>query len=72
MRDHPEHGRGMIGGAWDTDLTRTTSRSDWKQAWTRMLEDPVINATRDKYGSDQNLLNRYPVQNFEIFFIGNK
>ena len=57
---------GMLGGAWDTDLTGTDSRLHWKQGWTKMLEDPVIYATMEKHGSDQDLLNRYPMKNSNI------
>ena len=59
MRDHPQHTIGMLGAAWDTDLTRKKSRLRWKQAWSRMLKDPLAYAARNKHGSDQTLLDRY-------------
>ena len=58
MRDHPLHRIGMLGAAWDTDLTRENSRKGWSDAWKRMLKDPLINAKRDKHGPDQFLLQR--------------
>ena len=61
MRDHPQHTIGMLGAARDTDLTRKKSRLRWKQAWSRMLKDPLAYAARDKHGSDQTLLDRYQI-----------
>ena len=58
MRDHPQHTIGILGAAWDTDLTRENSRKGWSDAWKRMLKDPLINAKRDKHGPDQFLLQR--------------
>ena len=63
MRDNPWHNIGMLGGAWDTDLTRETSRKGWRDAWNEMMKDPLINATRDKNGPDQLLLNRHVWRN---------
>ena len=58
MRDHPQHTIPILAGTWDTDLTRKKARSSWKQAWRKMLKDPLAYAARDKHGSDQFLLER--------------
>ena len=58
MRDNPQHGTGMLGGCWDTDLTRKQARVEWKNAWTRMFQDPLLYAGRDKVGPDQTILER--------------
>ena len=58
MRDHPEHTASMLGGSWDTDMTRKQVRVEWKNAWTRIFQDPLLYAGRDKNGPDQAILER--------------
>ena len=66
MRDHPNHGIGLMGGSWGTDMTRNVSdskgnvisaRRAWKIAWKYMLKDNDIHAKRNaKGGPDQDIL----------------
>jgi hypothetical protein len=66
MRDHPQHTIGMLGAAWDADLNRKNSREYWKEAWEKMMKDPLIYAAREKHGSDQFLLQRLAKVNIFI------
>ena len=65
MRDHPGHGTGLLAGLWGTDLTRDMfdstgtkhkARRAWKWTWKHMLKDKHIHARRNRYGSDQSIL----------------
>ena len=67
MRDHPGHGIGMVGATWGTDLTRTvldskkqkfTGRQAWKWSWKHMLKDKKVHARRDRWGPDQDILEK--------------
>ena len=58
MRDHPQHTIGMLGAAWDADLSRNNSRKYWMNAWKSMLKDPLAYSSRDKHGPDQSLLEK--------------
>ena len=58
MRDHPQHTIGMLGAAWDADLTRKHSREYWKEAWHKMVKDPLLYTGRGSHGADQFLLQK--------------
>ena len=67
MRDHPQHGVGLVGASWGTDLTRNVSdskgnkvsaRQAWKIAWKYMLNDKEIHAKKNRWGPDQDILTR--------------
>ena len=48
----------MLAGAWDTDLTRSNARLDWKVAWNKMLHNPLLYAGRDQHIPDQQILEK--------------
>ena len=58
MRDHPDHGAEMLGGAWGWRATADT-RERWTRAWDRILGDGDSRAGRDDWQPDQRLLKRY-------------
>ena len=58
MRDHWRHQMVMLAGAWDTDLTRSNARLDWKVAWNKMLHNPLLYAGRDQHIPDQQILEK--------------
>ena len=58
MRDNPAHSAEMLGGAWETDLTRQQARSEWEYALKLILNDPMAYTWRRGYGQDQVLLGR--------------
>ena len=59
MRDHWRHQMVMLAGAWDTDLTRNNARKDWRIAWDKMLQSPLLYAGRNEHIPDQQILERY-------------
>ena len=68
MRDHPNHGFKLLGGAWDADMTRNVVQSDgnvisarraWKITWKNILQDRKTYSYRHLKGPDQDLIERY-------------
>ena len=68
MRDHPNHGFKLFGGAWDAHMTRNVVQSDgnvisarrvWKITWKNILKDRITYSSRHLKGPDQDLIERY-------------
>ena len=57
MRDHPQHGTEMLGGAWGWRDTGG-GRGRWREAWDRILADQATWAGRDNWQTDQYILRR--------------
>ena len=47
----------IVGAAWGARLTANGTRKNWREAWRKMLDDPLCYVERDKgYGADQKLI----------------
>ena len=56
MRDHPEHGVGILGSGWGVKLGNVEVRNRWKKVWSEAAEDDIFWADRFERGYDQMLL----------------
>ncbi len=60
MRDHPRHDVPLLGAAWGARLDRPEWRRFWRDVWSRMLNDPLANSSRETgYGADQDLVAKH-------------
>ena len=59
MRDHPHHGTHMLGGMWGSNMKTKGTRAKLAEAWTGMMGDRLIWASRSSKGPDQTLLLKY-------------
>ncbi len=57
MRDHPQHGIGMLGGTWAGKLDN--HRELWRKSALNMLTDKKANSPGSIAGVDQDLLHRH-------------
>ena len=65
MRDHPAHSFEILGGAWGSNMTLNATKSKWKTAWSRMMNDEKIWSPRNAKGPDQILLTNHVWKVFE-------
>ena len=56
MRDLHLHVQPMMGGMWDLNMTRKSSRNLWSESWNKILNDPRSASIRSSRGPDQELL----------------
>ena len=61
LRDHPSHGITILGSGWGARLgpQNSTVRKLFKESFLKASHDFIFWAERDKWGPDQNFLNRY-------------